>query len=108
MIKYPPKMQERIDKGSCGAGIGQGWMPLVIALDSQLSVLNPDYIIEQIKEKFGGLRYYASGIAFTDQNLIEEAENKSYSICETCGEVGKLRKGGWLKTTCDKHSKYQC
>ena len=107
MIKFPTKMKERIDKGCCGAGVGQGWMPLVIALDEELSTHCPDYVIEQIKEKFGGLRYYTSGVDIETQELIANAEDKSYSICETCGEVGKLRKGGWLKTACDKHSKYQ-
>ncbi len=38
--------------------IGVGWWPIVIALDEQIAKQAPDYQIHQIKEKFGGLRYY--------------------------------------------------
>jgi hypothetical protein len=79
-------------------------------LHAKLKVLSPDYSLLQVKEKFGGLRYYtaldgvddATAKAFFD--LIEEAEAKSFHVCERCGEPGVLsRKGGqrgWLKTLC--------
>ncbi|MGP0100814.1 MAG: hypothetical protein ACLPUT_04220 [Solirubrobacteraceae bacterium] len=35
-----------------------GWYPLLVELDEQLRTLLPDYVIHQVKEKFGGLRYY--------------------------------------------------
>lgn len=39
-----------------------GWYSLIVELDEQLRALLPNYVIHQIKEKFGGLRYYwASG-----------------------------------------------
>jgi hypothetical protein len=36
----------------------RGWYPLLVELDEKLSTLLPNYIIHQVKEKFGGLRYY--------------------------------------------------
>jgi hypothetical protein len=55
----------------------------------------------QIKEKFGGLRFYMT--CGTDEifDLVEEAEELSYKICEECGKPGKERDGGWIHTHCD-------
>jgi hypothetical protein len=36
----------------------RGWYPLLVELDEQLRALLPNYVIYQVKEKFGGLRYY--------------------------------------------------
>ena len=33
--------------------------------------------------------------------LIEEAETKSSTICEECGQPGEYRPGGWVRTLCD-------
>jgi hypothetical protein len=35
-----------------------GWYPLLVELDEQLQTLLPNYKLHQVKEKFGGLRYY--------------------------------------------------
>lgn len=39
---------------SCGAG----WYPLLVQLDADISAIAPDYEVHQVKEKFGGLRFY--------------------------------------------------
>ncbi len=36
----------------------RGWYPLLVELDEQLRTLLPNYVINQVKEKYGGLRYY--------------------------------------------------
>lgn len=36
----------------------RGWYPLLVALDKELAAIDPDYQVLQVKEKFGGLRYY--------------------------------------------------
>lgn len=86
-----------------------GWGPLITDLETKLKALSPDYTISQVKEKFGGLRYYASagdvGAETAKQfyDLIREAEAQSYEICECCGQPGRLtRRGGrgWYKTLC--------
>ncbi len=61
----------------------------------------------QVKEKYGGLRFYMT--CGTDEifDLIEEAEALSYKTCEECGEPGEERNTGWIRTLCDTcHKNY--
>ena len=37
----------------------KGWYGILVELDKKLAKLDPDYVVLQAKEKFGGLRYYA-------------------------------------------------
>ena len=68
------------------------WIPLVLELEAKISGLAPEYSILQVKEKFGGLRFYsASGQEDKEVNekiyaLIGQAEAKSYKICQFCGK----------------------
>jgi hypothetical protein len=86
---------------------GPGWLPLIKELDSKMSELDPNYRINQIKEKFGGLRYYfssSSNNADAMYDLEYEYEAKSFKICEYCGSeedvTTEAGKGGWVKTFC--------
>lgn len=63
--------------------------------------LPKDAHILQIKEKWGGLRFYVDADMET-LHFIDEMEEKSLTVCERCGEFGKLRRGGWVLTLCDK------
>lgn len=65
--------------------------------------------VEQIKEKFGTLRFYASGGDQLVHGMIWFAESLSENICEKCGKRGKLRMDlHWYKTLCDKcYNKYK-
>jgi len=90
--------------------VSRGWYEIVFALDRDIAALDPDYTIAQVKEKFGGLRYYIDNIKpeFYDkvQILVGEAEIKAATICEECGQPGVLRKDiGWMKTLCGTHHK---
>ena len=86
------------------AGVGNGWLGLIKELIEEAIKLGWDRQVCQIKEKFGGLRFYINGAPDGVHKLIREAENKSYEICEVCGEPGEMRKGGWIVTLCDKHN----
>ncbi len=59
--------------------------------------------IDQIKEKFGSLRYYYTGGDEYIAGMVDLVEELSTRICERCGKPGKIRTGGWLKTLCDEH-----
>lgn len=59
--------------------------------------------VHQIKEKFGGLRFYYDGGDEYVRGLVSMAESWAAYTCETCGERGKHRGGGWIRTLCDKH-----
>lgn len=63
----------------------------------------PQVVVDQIKEKFGGLRFYYQGGDEYIQGMVRIAESWASSVCEECGERGKLRPGGWMRTLCDKH-----
>jgi hypothetical protein len=59
--------------------------------------------IQQIKEKFGGLRFYVDRSDHDQDLAISFAEAMSNRVCEVCGRPGHHRQGGWVKTLCDEH-----
>lgn len=61
--------------------------------------------VDQVKEKFGTLRFYYSGGDDTISGLVNMAESMSAVTCEKCGNVGRRRGTGWISTLCNEHSK---
>lgn len=59
--------------------------------------------IAQIKEKFGGLRFYVSSTSDENHAIISFAEQMASRTCEVCGAPGTIRGGNWMKTLCDTH-----
>ena len=85
--------------------VGLGWHPLITTLVEDLEKLGWDGQVCQVKEKFGGLRFYI-GVEYDEIQLrITEAETQSYKICEICGEPATMVKLGWWMTRCPEHSK---
>lgn len=98
----------------CGFSCDVGWKNI---LDDAFRKLHyflictqeayPDYqnecVVDQIKEKFGGLRLYLNGGYEADivNDIIVDVEELSLRTCEFCGAPGYPRKGGWIKTKCD-------
>ena len=81
-----------------------GWYPLIKNLIDELITLGWDKQVTQVKEKFGGLRFYINGGSDEMYNKITEAEKLSHETCELCGEKGELRtKIRWFTTLCDEH-----
>jgi hypothetical protein len=56
----------------------------------------------QVKEKYGGLRFYMTIQSDEMSDLIHEAEKKSIKTCENCGKPGKIRGKEWVFTRCDE------
>lgn len=88
--------------------VGEGWQPLITETHQKITAIYPDYAIFQIKEKFGGLRYYIDAVPselFEQVNaIITEAEERSFTICENCGadgSVGTTEESYWIRTLCD-------
>ena len=99
-------MKEREDLISkCQEHVGPGWSDLLTRLIGDLFELGWDGRVFQVKEKFGGLRFYVGSANKAIYERIHAAENESFETCEQCGAPGALRDGGWLKTLCDEHSK---
>jgi hypothetical protein len=88
--------------------VGKGWHDLLCDLTDKLFYLGWDGGLDQVKEKFGTLRFYwrnnitdpmKSKIA---EDLASYTECKSGWTCESCGGFGKTRGDGWVHTMCDK------
>lgn len=106
--KYPKLFSEYPRSGFHAP---EGWVPLLHSLcsiiEDHISRL-PEEIrahiqCAQVKEKFGALRFYMTEDTPYIRGAIELAELMSYSLCETCGDKGKRRGGGYVLTLCDKH-----
>lgn len=61
--------------------------------------------LDQVKEKFGTLRFYYTGGDDAIRGMVHLAEAMSSVTCETCGNAGKFRGKGWFYTSCDEHAK---
>ena len=86
--------------------VEKGWHPLIKELISKIKKIDKNIKVEQVKEKFGGLRFYISPAVKEVFDLISEYESKSYETCEFCGKKGKLRTDlPWYKTLCSSHYK---
>ena len=57
-------------------------------------------VAAQVKEKFGGLRFYVDNCDDYVSGIISMAESMSYRICEECGSPGKQTGRGWIRTLC--------
>jgi hypothetical protein len=114
---FAKKMEERFPKmfeGKYGGfAVGAGWYPILEILCSNIQHHldwkekqgNPvqQVTVSQIKEKFGGLRFYYDGGDDEISGMVRMAEAWADASCEECGAPGKSRNGGWIRTLCDKH-----
>ena len=95
-------MAGEVDRGSAvrryttyemfGIECGKGWVGLYQPLIDLCEMKGVEIL--QIKEKFGGLRFYCNSYKVTPtlQLLVDAAENYSYRVCEECGKHGAI---GW-------------
>lgn len=106
---FPGLVDSAIDV-SCGVG----WHNLIYKLCADIYKIAPNVRVGQVKEKFGGLRFYIDSYG-TQENevisikskidaLIRQAEKDSFRTCEMCGNrsTAESRGEGWIKTLCDK------
>jgi hypothetical protein len=107
--KYPLMFSDPMG-GFC---VDEGWWPILTNLCANIqhhldwknkkSEVIPQVTVAQIKEKFGGLRFYYDGGDDQIQGMVTMAEAWASNTCETCGKPGQQRSGGWIKTLCDEH-----
>jgi hypothetical protein len=110
MEKQFPKMFE----GKYGGfAVGAGWWPILESLCSNIQHHidwkekqgNPvrQVVVEQIKEKFGGLRFYYQGGDEQIHGMVRMAEAWAGRSCEECSAPGTSGGKGWIKTLCPTH-----
>ena len=84
--------------------VDEGWYQIILDCDKELTAIDPNYRIFQIKEKFGGLRYYfkpsQSDTLEAMNKVVSKYEEIAARTCEATGMPGVLMKsvGGWRKT----------
>jgi hypothetical protein len=101
-----------------GLECGDGWKDIIHRTHDKLKYIDPEYKISQIKEKFGGLRYYynMSFDSYDDvrrqimDDIVAAAELESFRTCELCGvsglskEVETRNLNRWYYTYCKECS----
>jgi hypothetical protein len=69
---------------------GDGWFNLVSRLCEQIEEVVDEqeqpFKVEQVKEKFGGLRFYTNSLNNAIFTLVQTSELESFRICEVCGK----------------------
>lgn len=94
---------------ACGCWCPAGWeklvTDLVVEVEREAAATGQALLrIDQIKEKFGGLRVYFNRIPSNKiQDLVSAAEKQAFQICDRCGQPGKPTSNGWIATRCDEH-----
>lgn len=96
-----------------GFAISEGWWVIIEQLCANIqhhlnwknkeSEVVPQVVVHQIKEKFGGLRFYYGGGDDEISGMVRMAESWAANACEGCGGIASRRSGGWIRTLCDKH-----
>lgn len=82
--------------------VDEGWKEIITSLCEKLDALRlPDLKVVQVKEKFGGLRFYVHDGNDEADALIRQAMEESNTTCEWCGAPGKHVSDGWILTLCE-------
>lgn len=114
---FAKRMEEQFPKMFAtsygGFACGEGWWPILENLCSNIqhhidwknkeSEVVPQVIVAQIKEKFGGLRFYYDGGDERIRGMVQMAESWADRSCEICGAPGSSGGKGWIKTLCSTH-----
>lgn len=112
--KYPELFpKEKRDLGPMhtlmcfGFECGDGWYQVIdnLCQNIQEYIDNNDLGFQpevvQVKEKFGGLRFYITAGDDKIYKMIDDAESVSDRTCEICGNPGKgITVGRWMETRC--------
>lgn len=94
-----------------GFECSDGWYNIIFTLCSLIQIhqksQTPDYkpvVVQQVKEKFGTLRFYYTGGDDIIFGMVAYAEAISGMTCEVCGDRGTTDwKRSWVRTVCSKH-----
>jgi len=119
LCKKYPKLFVNIDTdmtttAMCwGFECGDGWYNIINTLCANIQshidwknkneVGVPQVTVDQVKEKFGGLRFYYEGGDDVIDGMVRMAEGMSEVTCEVCGKPGESRGNGWIRTLCEEH-----
>lgn len=97
-IKWAKRWNERVNDEN------EEWVSFAPREERPVPEPVEQVIAVQVKEKFGGLRFYYRGGDDYIRGVVDMAEEMSYVTCEECGAPGKPTKGGWIRTLCEEHT----
>ena len=114
--KYPKMMVNR-DKPmqeTCmcwGFECGDGWFNILDQLMGNIQhhidwknrkeEVVAQVTLDQVKEKFGTLRFYYSGGDDAIDGMVRMAESMSGVTCEECSAPAQTHGPGWIRTICE-------
>lgn len=96
-----------------GFECGDGWFELLKECITKIKeICERDKFktkIVQVKEKYGCLRFYLDNYTNDIGTVVEDAEEKSKTICEYCGKEGKpVNRHRWYSAECAHCDKPNC
>ena len=101
-------IKDRVGEKMYGIAVGYGDAITQGEIDLRKQIMEEEAskvpVAVQVKEKFGGLRFYVNGSTDKHWSYINFAESMSYRTCEDCGAPGKTYTDGWHTTLCDVHA----
>lgn len=68
------------------------WYPIIKQLDEDIAALAPDYSLDQLKEKFGGLRYYVSLPEHTSAETFDAVHALIRKAEDDCAEITQAQR----------------
>ena len=123
--------------GAFGLDIGNGWFQIIHDMCAEITKVyqtegeEVDLVVDQVKEKFGTLRFYyhpkghdvifhafdfldggpslqvrpgTSNLYQKVAEIVKKYEEMSGHVCEVCGKPGSLRNDlRWVLTLCEEH-----
>jgi hypothetical protein len=117
LCKKYPKMMVNRDKNmqeTCmcwGFECGDGWFNILDQLmgniqhhidwQNKKGEVVAQVTLDQVKEKFGTLRFYYTGGDDYIRGMVTMAEAMSGVVCEECSAPAKTHGPGWIRTICD-------
>lgn len=83
----------------------EGWWKLARAMIYECESIYPEWEITDLKEKWGAIRCYDSGVPSTLRNkidkILDQYENLSSKTCCRCGKPATKISTGWILPFCD-------
>jgi hypothetical protein len=118
--EFEKRMEEKypamFSKPYGGFAVGEGWWPIIESLCANIQShtdwwnknretrpVVEQVVVAQIKEKFGGLRFYYEGGDDKIRGMVRMAEAWADAVCEDCGTPATKKTTGWIRNVCDKH-----
>ena len=114
--KYPKMMVNRtkpmMETCMCwGFECGDGWFNILDQLMGNIQhhidwknrkeEVVAQVTLDQVKEKFGTLRFYYSGGDDAIDGMVRMAESMSGVTCEECSAPAQTHGPGWIRTICE-------